>query len=119
MLNTIRTTLPASSRDQIYATAGAFVVLLGGIGVVAEEAVALWAGAVVALLALAFAVLHSTSSVRTGLYAVVAALAPLATWYSVGTGQSWAAVVTFAGVLFGTSQAVAHTSTYVGKHRAE
>lgn len=123
MLDTIRTAMPAASRDKVYEIASAFIVLLAGVGVVGAQAASLWTATVVAVLALLYALIHSTSPWRTALYGVVAAVSPLATWYSLGSDQTWAAVVMFAAVVLGVTKAAAKSGTYdavagIGRHRA-
>lgn len=122
MLDTFRAALPASSRDRVYEIAAAAIVLLAGIGAVAEEAVPLWIAAATAVLVLLYALIHSTSAWSTALYGVVAAVAPLATWYSLGDGKTWAAIVGFAAVVLGTTTAASRSDTYdvvagIGRHR--
>lgn len=122
MLNTIRNSLPASSRDQVYIWVAAAVTLLAGLGYVTNTAAALWSAAGISSVTLAYALVHATSSWRAALYGFIIAAAPLATWYSIGTEEGWAAVVVFAAAVLGLTKATSTSQTFdesVGLHRAE
>ncbi|NKU15257.1 hypothetical protein GS928_19240 [Rhodococcus hoagii] len=58
---------------------------------------------------LIFALLHSLSHGRSRAVRPSRAAAPLLLWYSIGTEQGWAAVLGFAGVLFGITTAATNT----------
>ncbi|MGC0364821.1 hypothetical protein ABH922_002805 [Rhodococcus sp. 27YEA15] len=121
ILDTIRAVIPATARTQYYTYVAAVVLLLSGLGYVAESVASLWSAAGIASVTLVFALLHSTSPWRTALYGFLAALAPLALWYSIGTATGWAAVLTFAATVFGITKAASNTIVTAvpgGRHRA-
>lgn len=113
MLEKIRTLVPAAVREQLYTYVAAAIMLLAGLGYISQTVAALWVAVAGASITLVFALLHSLSPWRTALYGVLAAIAPLALWYSIGTGQTWAAALAFAGVLLGVTKAAANTTTTV------
>lgn len=110
-LETIRNVIPASLREQLYTYVAAGVLLLSGLGYVANSVASLWVAVGVASVTLLFALLHSLSPWRTALYGFLAALAPLALWYSIGTATGWAAVLGFAATVFGITKAASNTTT--------
>lgn len=126
MLTKLRTLLPYEKRQEVYALAAAFVVMLGGFGVANDEALALWSGAGVSGLALLYALLHATSAWRGALFSFLVVLQPLAVLYSLGTNQQWAAVIVFAGTAFGLNKATAKAPIVIdetgqevgGRHRS-
>ncbi|NKS62363.1 hypothetical protein GS966_19970 [Rhodococcus hoagii] len=109
MLDYLRRLIPATLREQLYTYAVAAVMLLAGLGYISNAAAALWTAVAGASVTLVFALLHSLSPWRTALYGLLAAVAPLMLWYSIGTEQGWAAVLAFAGVLFGITKAATNT----------
>lgn len=120
VLGTLRGIIPAEARDKVYTVTGGLVVLLAGVGVIAGDVASLWAAVAGASVVLLFALLHSTSPLRSALYAFLAAAAPLGMWYSVGTASQWAAVLTFAGLVLGVTKAAGATpaGSAGGRHRA-
>ncbi|QSE94203.1 hypothetical protein JWS13_39200 [Rhodococcus pseudokoreensis] len=112
-LDTIRHTIPAAARDRIYTYATAAVLMVAGLGYISQEEAALWVAVTGASIVLLFALLHSTSPWRTALYALLATLAPLALWYSIGTETGWTAVLTFAATIFGITRAAAKTPVVI------
>ena len=121
VLGTLRGIIPAEAREKVYTVAGGLVVLLAGVGLIADDVASLWAAVVGASVVLLFALLHSTSPLRSALYAVLAAAAPLGMWYSVGTASQWAAVLTFTGLVLGVTKAAGSTpapEVAGGRHRA-
>lgn len=126
VLDTLRGLVPAGAREQVYTVVSAGVALFAGLGFITQGAAGLWVPAALAAVTLLFAVLHSTSTIRTAVYALLAAAAPLAVWYSVGTSTQWAAVLAFAGAALGLTKAAGRTPAVVdgdvvagGRHRAE
>lgn len=113
MLDKIRALVPAAAREQYYTYAAAAIMLLSGLGYISQTLAALWIAAAGASITLLFALLHSLSPWRTALYGLLAAAAPLALWYSIGTEQNWAAAVAFAGVLLGVTKAAANAAVTV------
>ncbi|MFF2123783.1 hypothetical protein ACFVXH_41380, partial [Kitasatospora sp. NPDC058184] len=104
-LDTLRDRIPAAAREQLYTYVAAGVLLIAGLGYLSDVVAALWAAVGVASVTLLFALLHAASPWRTALYGLLAALAPLALWYSIGTETGWAAVLTFAATVFGLTKA--------------
>ncbi|MBM4525192.1 hypothetical protein GS462_11295 [Rhodococcus hoagii] len=113
MLEKIRSLIPATAREQYYTYAAAAIMLLSGLGYISQTLAALWIAAAGASITLVFALLHSLSPWRTALYGLLAAAAPLALWYSIGTGQDWTAALAFAGVLLGVTKAAANTAVTI------
>lgn len=113
MLEKLRTLLPYEKRQEVYTFAAAFIVMLGGFGVANEQELALWSGAVLSGLALLYALLHVTSAVRAAMFSFLIVLQPLAVLYSLGTDQQWAAVLVFAGTVFGLNKATAKAPTVI------
>ncbi|MBM4708712.1 hypothetical protein GS504_24475 [Rhodococcus hoagii] len=109
MLDYLRRLIPATSRERIYTYTVAIVMMLVGLGYLSNTLAALWIAVLGASVTLIFALLHSLSPWRTALYGLLAAAAPLLLWYSIGTEQGWAAVLGFAGVLFGITTAATNT----------
>lgn len=113
MLEKIRALVPPAAREQYYTYAAAAIMLLAGLGYISQTLAALWTAAAGASITLLFALLHSLSPWRTALYGLLAAAAPLAIWYSIGSERGWVAAVAFAGVVLGVTKAAANTSTNV------
>lgn len=111
LLETIRTAIPETARVRLYTYVAAGVLLLSGLGYVADSVASLWSAVGISSVTLAFALLHSTSPWRTALYGFLVALAPLALWYSIGTATGWAAVLGFAATVFGITKAASNTIT--------
>lgn len=111
LLETIRAAIPETARVRLYTYVAAGVLLLSGLGYVADSVASLWSAVGISSVTLAFALLHSTSPWRTALYGFLVALAPLALWYSVGTATGWAAVLGFAATVFGITKAASNTIT--------
>lgn len=111
LLGRLRTLIPATARLQYYRLAVAVIVLLGGLGFISQSLLAVWIAVAGASVTLLFALLHSLSTWSTALYGLIAALAPLLLAYSIGTEQGWAAVITFAGIVFGVTTAASRTTT--------
>lgn len=111
LLERARTLIPATARLQYYRIAVAAIVLLGGLGFISQSLLALWIAVAGASVTLLFALLHSLSTWSTAVYGLIAALAPLLLAYSIGTEQGWAAVITFAGIVFGVTTAASRTTT--------
>nr|WP_179275250.1 hypothetical protein [Rhodococcus sp. 06-1059B-a] len=112
-LDSIRATIPARIREQLYTYVAAGVLLLAGLGYISSAVAALWTAVGLASVTLLFALLHSTSPWRTSLYALLATIAPLALWYSIGTETGWAAVLTFAATIFGITKAAGKTPVVI------
>lgn len=96
-------------REKFYNVTGAAVVLLGGFGVVDQNAAATVAQLVLAVVALLFAILYSTSQLRLALYGVLAAASAVAALWSLGSDATWAAVLSIAAAVLGTQVAAART----------
>ena len=96
-------------RERIYDTVGAAVVVLGSWGLVDEADAAVYAQVILACVALLFAILHSTSNIRTTLYGLLGAVQALAAFYSIGTDAQWAGVLAMAAAVLGTQVAAGRT----------
>ncbi len=111
MLDTVRTAIPAEARERVYIIAGAAITLLASWGVVDAAAVPAWAALAAAVIALGFAILHSTSTVRTALYSVLLAVQGVAQLYGIFTDTQWASIAGLAAAVLGISVAAAKTPT--------
>lgn len=112
-LETLRTSVPSAVREQLYTYVAAGVLLIAGLGYISDEVAALWTAVGLATVTLLFALVHSTSPWRTALYALLAAVAPLALWYSIGTETGWTAVLAFAATVFGITKAAGKTPVVI------
>lgn len=113
MIVKLRSFFTNAKREKTYILVIALVVLLGGLGIITEAEVALWTTAAVATVALLFAMLFATSNLRLAVYGLVAALGPLLTWYSIGTGAQWTAIIAFFGSALAIGKAATKTYTVI------
>ena len=67
MLDTVRAAVPAAARERLYVIAAAAVTLLASWGVIEVTTVPAWVALAASVVTLAFAILHSTSTLRTAL----------------------------------------------------
>lgn len=112
-------------REKAYNLVGAAVVVLGSFGMVDSNAAATLAQLVLALVALVFAILYSTSQLRVALYGVLVAAQATAALWSLGNDAKWAAILSMAAAVLGTQVAAARTpAPYdvaavvpIGRHR--
>lgn len=111
MLDTVRTAIPAEARERVYIIAAAAITLLASWGVVDAAAVPAWAALAAAVITLGFAILHSTSMVRTALYSVLLAVQGVAQLYGIFTDTQWASIAGLAAAVLGTSVAAAKAPT--------
>lgn len=74
LLDSIRTAVPASARENWYRYGGAIIVFLASWGYIDTAVVTQWTALVLGVITLLFAALHSTSSVRTALYLLLVAV---------------------------------------------
>lgn len=124
MLESVRNTIPASARGTAYAVVAAFAPALIAWGILDEVQAAAIVGVIAAVVTLAFAILHSTSSPRTALYGLMAAgTVALAVW-GYGSPEQWAAILAIIAPVLGVGVAAANTPhedgsrAPVGEHRA-
>lgn len=121
VLDRVRAAVPPVWRERLYNGVGVAVTVLGGLGVVDDNAAAVVAQLVLAVVTLAFAVLHSTSSVRTAVYLVLAATQGVLGLWSLGDGPVWSAVLSIAAAVLGTQIASGRTpapyDNVLGRHR--
>ena len=108
-LDRVRGVVKPEWRERIYDTVGAGVVVLGGWGLVDEADGAVIAQVILAAVALLFAILHSTSGIRTALYGLLVAVQALAGLWSIGTDAQWAGVLAMAAAVLGTQVAAGRT----------
>ncbi|MCW2089459.1 UNVERIFIED_ORG: urea transporter [Rhodococcus erythropolis] len=107
----LRALIPAAARGRVYVTATALVALLHANGLISEDAGDQWAALAIAVVTLMFAILHSTSKVRTALYSAALAVQGVAQVYGVWTDTQWAGVLALVAALLGISVAAARTPT--------
>lgn len=122
MLESVRNTIPASARGTAYAVVAAVAPALIAWGILDEVQAAAVVGVITAVVTLAFAILHSTSSPRTALYGLMAAgTVALAVW-GYGSPEQWAAILAIIAPVLGVGVAAANTpheeTARVGAHRA-
>ncbi|MEJ6019887.1 phage holin [Corynebacterium sp. H113] len=137
MLESIRNTVAPSTRGVAYATVTALAPALIAWGVLDEQQAAAVIGVLVATVTLLFAVLHSTSPVRTALYGLLASVTVVLTVYGYGSDAQWQTILAIVAPALGTATAAAKTPTivvdeimfrrdgdsvavdYIGEHRLE
>ncbi|WKD60933.1 hypothetical protein CCICO_04480 [Corynebacterium ciconiae DSM 44920] len=121
-LDSIRAAVPASYRGTLYAVVAAVAPALIAWGVLGEEQAAAVVGVATAAVTLLFAVIHSTSSVRTAVYGVIAAVtAALAVW-GYGDPAQWDTILAIVAPALGMGVAAANTPAgedYTAAHAAE
>lgn len=121
-METIRNLVPASARGTAYAVVAAIAPALIAWGVLDEVKAAAVVGVLTAVVTLVFAVLHSTSNIRSAIYLLLGALTVALTAWGYGTGAQWDAMLNIVAPALGVAFAAANTPTeddYVGEHRAE
>lgn len=109
MLESLRTTIPARTRGTAYAAIAALVPALIGWGVLSETVAAAVGGVAAALVTLAFAVVHSTSPIRTAGYGVAAAVTVLFAVLGWGSIDQWELVLAVIAPVLGIGVAAANT----------
>ncbi|MBP2208153.1 hypothetical protein JOJ86_005879 [Rhodococcus percolatus] len=112
-LTAIRTAVPAQAREKFYVVAGAVVALLASWGVVGESVTQQWTAFAVSVVALVFAIIHSTDSWRTGLYGTLLAAQGLGQVYGLLTESQWASILGLAAAVLGIAVAAAKTPTVI------
>lgn len=122
-LDPVRSVLRPEYREKFYNTVGAAVVVLGGWGLVDNNTAATVAQLVLALGALVFAILYTTSELRVALYGLLVAVQAVAALWSIGNDATWAGVVSMAAAVLGTQVAAGRTPApydllaSIGAHR--
>lgn len=111
VLTTLRTRIPASARERVYVVAAALVALLASWGAIDVSVVPQWTALVLATITLSFAILHSTSTIRTALYSVLLVTQGVAQVYGIGTDVQWTSILGLAAAVLGLSIAAAKTPT--------
>lgn len=123
MLDSIRTTVPESTRATAYAVGVAIVAALVSWGYLDQVYAAALTGVVGAAITLAFAIIHSTDPWRRALYGLMAATGVLAVTFGWGTDVQIDALLAIAAPVLGIGAAAATTTigdaAYVGEHRLE
>lgn len=109
LLDPVRSVLRPEYRQQVYNLVGVAVVVLGGYGVVDNNTASTVAQLVLALTALLFAVLYSTSELRVALYGTLVAVQAVAALWSIGNDATWAGIVSIAAAVLGTQVASGRT----------
>lgn len=110
-LDSIRAAIPAEARERVYVIAAAAITLLASWGAVDAAAVPAWAALAASVITLVFAILHSTSTVRTALYSVLLAVQGVAQLYGIFTQTQWASIAGLVAAVLGLSVAAAKTPT--------
>lgn len=111
MLAKLRAVLPPEARERLYVLVAPIVALLASVGLLDASMAAQWSALVVSFVTLLFALLHSTSTLRTALYGVLAAVAPIAQVFGILTGQQWASILFIVATLLGVATAAAKAPT--------
>ncbi len=110
LLDSIRTAVPASARENWYRYGGAIIVFLASWGYIDTAVVTQWTALVLGVITLLFAALHSTSSVRTALYLLLVAVQGVAGGvFGILNEQRWGAIITLAALFLGVATAAAKT----------
>lgn len=108
-IDRVRGWFPPGLREKAYNIAGTAVVALGAWGVIHDSSVAAYSQLAVATVTLLFAILYSTDNLRTALYSTLLAVQGAALVYSVGSNESWAAILSIAAAVLGTQTASGRT----------
>lgn len=108
-LDRLRMLVPARWRGRWYAAATALGPALVAWGVVGDHAAAAIAGVAGAAVTLLFAMLHSTSDLRTAGYGLAAAVTVLASMWGWGRPEQWEALLGMLAAVLGTAGAAAAT----------
>ncbi|ASE56541.1 hypothetical protein CHU67_00475 [Corynebacterium sp. LK19] len=121
-METIKNLIPASSRGTFYSCVAAVAPALIAWGILDEVKAAAIGGVLTAVVTLLFAVVHSTSNIRSAIYLLLGALTVALTAWGYGTGAQWDAMLNIVAPALGVAFAAANTPTeddYVGEHRGE
>lgn len=111
MIESLRLTIPAESRGRVYTTAAALVAALVSWGVLDDALAPAVVGVVGASITLAYALLHSTSTWRSAVYALTVAVGPLAVAVGWGTDNHWVAAAALVSAALGLNVAAHHAPT--------
>lgn len=121
-METIKNLIPASSRGTFYSCVAAVAPALIAWGILDEVKAAAIGGVLTAVVTLLFAVVHSTSNIRSAIYLLLGALTVALTAWGYGTDTQWATILGIVGPALGAGYAAANTPTgddYVGEHRED
>lgn len=110
-METIKNYLPASARGTVYACVAAIAPALIAWGVLDEVKAAAIVGVLTAVVALVFAVVHSTSNPRTAIYLLLAAITTALTAWGYGTDVQWQSILAIVAPALGAGVAAANTPT--------
>lgn len=113
VLDTLREAIPPTARERIYVIAAAAVAVLASWGGIDAATVPAWSALVVSVITLGFAILHSTSTVRTALYSLLLAGQGVAQVYGIFSDEKWSSIVALAASVLGLSVAAAKTPTAI------
>lgn len=111
MIESLRLTIPAESRGRVYTTAAALVAALVSWGVLDDALAPTVVGVVGASITLAYALLHSTSTWRSAVYALTVAVGPLSVALGWGTDNHWVAAAALVSAALGLNVAAHHAPT--------
>lgn len=113
ILDSIRAFIPAAARERVYVVSAALVALLASWGAIDVAVVPQWTALVLATVTLAFAVLHSTSTIRTALYSVLLVTQGVAQVYGIGSDLQWTSIIGLVAAVLGLTFAAAKTPTAI------
>lgn len=109
LLDPVRSVIKPEYRERIYNAVGATVVVLGSVGLVDGNVAATVAQIALATVTLGFAILYSTSEIRSALYLLLAAVQAAFAFWSIGNAADWAGVLSIAAAVLGTQIASGRT----------
>lgn len=107
LLTEIRALIPDSYREAAYRGLSGVVTFLVAFGVFNSDQAALWTQLGVSTVTLLFALLYSTSTWRSVLYAVVGPLGAVLMAYGIVDDVRWALITTAVAQVFGITTAAA------------
>lgn len=109
MLDNLRLLFPASMRGTLHAVQGPLVVLIMAYSVVNDSQAAAIVAAVVAVVDLLLAMLHSETTVRTLIYPALAAIASVLMNFGVASDEQLYALLGVAAAVLGGGVAARYT----------
>lgn len=97
--------IPESYREKFQNLAAGVLTFLLGYGILDDNEVTLWSQLALGTIAALFALLYSTSAVRSILYTLVGPVGAVLMWYGIISDVKWAVLVASIGQIFGVSVA--------------
>lgn len=111
MLTWLRSVIPADARERYYVIVAPVITLLASYGLLEASTVSSWTSFVLSIASLLLAIIHSTSSIRTAFYGLLAAGASVLQVYGMATDSTISTVLFIAATLLGITTAAAKTPT--------